>query len=229
MRKTFIFALVVMMCFGMAGCKKNQGDSEEKTTKASNEAHMTVLEGKVFKIVDNDTFVLKVTKERSGYSIDDELSVDYKYIVDADATYQEPVRGFTLKDGDTVNIQFSTAEKKDGMDYVDCEEIAAVGTGCNTEIDDCDYSVNYGGALNSLKERLVKNNVMENLNGVYEDGSFLYFEFDSIKKIEDKDYYIINIVKEDKEKNIVFEEQYAVSCDNADVRKVDGETVSLTE
>lgn len=221
----------ILIGFALIGCQNNlaESDMNQKTKDTVNEAHMTVLEGNVSEIIDDNTVVLKITKERSGYNIDDKLTVSYDFVVDGDAVYQEPLRAYTVKVNDTIAVQFEEAVKKDGMDYVKCNQIAVFDTGLTKQINDGEYTYDYGAAVNELKESLVKNGIMENLYGSYEDGSYMFFEFDKIETIDNEDYYMINVVKEDKDKKVVYDEYYVVLCNKEGVFKVLNKTDMIIE
>lgn len=76
------------------------------------------------------------------------------------------------------------------------------------------YTNDYNTAVSGLTDVLISKGIMENEIGIYEDGSAMYLEYETVEKIDDEYYYIIKATKESEEGNTVFTETYAFGCDN---------------
>lgn len=88
------------------------------------------------------------------------------------------------------------------------------------------YEYSYDDAVSELTDVLISKGVMENSFGTYEDGSVMYFEYESIEEVEKERYYIISAVKESEIGTTISNEIYAYGCDNGmsyKAKLVDGE------
>lgn len=88
------------------------------------------------------------------------------------------------------------------------------------------YKYSYDDAISGLSDVLISIGIMENSFGTYEDGSVMYFEYESIEEVEKERYYIINAIKESEMGTTISNETYAYGCDSAvsyKAKLVDGE------
>ena len=77
-------------------------------------AHMKIIEGKIVNIKDENVILLEITKERGGYSIGDNVEVEFeKYLEENNNTPVVP------NVGDVVGIQFFGSEEGEELIVVD--------------------------------------------------------------------------------------------------------------
>lgn len=75
------------------------------------------------------------------------------------------------------------------------------------------YVYDYNKAISNLTNLLISKGKMENAFGSYEDGSVMYFEYQSLEEIKDKSYYIINATKESKTGETLSNDTFAFETD----------------
>ena len=98
-----------------------KGEYSDIQDKENNEtvSHMNVIEGKVVEVIDKNIILLEITKERGGYSIGDNVKVEYeKYIEENENSDISTDNSIVPDVDDIVGVQFSESEK-DGEEEMD--------------------------------------------------------------------------------------------------------------
>lgn len=82
-----------------------------------------------------------------------------------------------------------------------------------------EFKFDYDSAVSGISNILIANGTMENDFGTYEDGSAMYFEYESIEEINKEFYYIITAKKESEQGTTLLSETYAFGCNSGEKYK----------
>lgn len=82
-----------------------------------------------------------------------------------------------------------------------------------------EFKFDYDSAVAGITSILIADGIMENDFGTYEDGSAMYFEYQSVEEIDKEFYYIITATKESEAGSTLSSETYAFGCNNGEKYK----------
>ena len=78
-------------------------------------------------------------------------------------------------------------------------------------------SYSYNSCIQSLKKKLKSKGILEQEDGTFSDGSYMYYSYVETKVVDGKEYYIVKAIKFDKNENQLSESLYGMGCSDGEV------------
>lgn len=75
----------------------------------------------------------------------------------------------------------------------------------------------YNSCISTLKKKLKSKGTIEQEDGTFADGSYMYYSYIETKVVDGKEYYIVKAIKFDKNDNQLSETLYGMGCSDGEV------------